>query len=271
MIFQKIQISKINPAPYNPRKDLKPGDREYEILQRSIEEFGLVDPLIWNKRTGHLVGGHQRFKIILSMGIKDVDVSVVDLDEEKEKALNIALNKISGTWDLSQLKEVLVDLDSHNFDLELTGFSEFDLKDMIDYDSDPKNREGEDEAPPLPKKPITKHGDLYVLGQHRLLCGDSTKLEDVSRLMGNKKAFLLSTDPPYGVSFQGAKYNPRAKSWDVIENDDKRGSDLENFLKSVWLLWLKFMDERFAFYCWTAAKSEFIASMAAAAAVHVQS
>lgn len=103
--IKSIPVEKINPAPYNPRKDLKPGDPEYEKLKRSIEEFGYVEPLVWNERTGHLVGGHQRFKILLHQGAKTVEVSIVDLDDKKERALNIALNKISGDWDNEKLRE----------------------------------------------------------------------------------------------------------------------------------------------------------------------
>ena len=96
MIIQKIPINKINPAPYNPRLDLQPEDPEYQKLKKSIEEFDMVTPLIWNKQTGNLVGGHQRLKILIGQEIKEIEVSVVDLPEAKEKALNIALNKISG-------------------------------------------------------------------------------------------------------------------------------------------------------------------------------
>jgi ParB-like chromosome segregation protein Spo0J len=107
MNIQKIKIERINPAAYNPRIDLKPGDPEYEKLKRSIDTFGYIEPLIWNSRTGNLVGGHQRFKILLEQGAKEVEVSVVDLDPEKEKALNLALNKIRGDWDEEKLGALL--------------------------------------------------------------------------------------------------------------------------------------------------------------------
>lgn len=98
MKIKTISIDKINPASYNPRKDLKPDDKEYKQLVKSMNEFGCIEPLVWNKRTGNLIGGHQRFKVILAQGAKEAQVSVVDLSIEKEKALNIALNKISGEW-----------------------------------------------------------------------------------------------------------------------------------------------------------------------------
>ena len=99
MKFVKKKITDLIPADYNPRKDLKPGDPDYEKLKRSMHEFGYVDPIIWNQQTGHVVGGHQRLKILQDEGIKEAECVVVNLNEDKEKALNVALNKISGDWD----------------------------------------------------------------------------------------------------------------------------------------------------------------------------
>ena len=96
MQIEKKKVDDLKAAAYNPRKDLQPGDAEYEKLKRSILEFGYVEPVIWNKRTGIVVGGHQRLKVMKDLGYTEVDCVIVDLDESKEKALNIALNKISG-------------------------------------------------------------------------------------------------------------------------------------------------------------------------------
>lgn len=131
MIIEKISVDQINPAEYNPRIDLKPGDQEYEKLKRSINEFGYVEPLVWNKQTGNLVGGHQRFKILLEKGLNEVEVSVVDIDPLKEKALNIALNKISGNWDDEKLAAVLEDLQENASNLE-TGFDPEEMNRLID-------------------------------------------------------------------------------------------------------------------------------------------
>ncbi|MHC4357031.1 MAG: ParB N-terminal domain-containing protein, partial [Planctomycetota bacterium] len=125
MIVKLISVNKVNPAPYNPRKDLKPDDKQYKQLVKSINEFGCVQLLVWNKRTQNLVGGHQRFKVLLAQGAKEVEVSVVDLPPAKEKALNIALNKISGDWDKTKLAELVdelvktpqIDIESFGFDL----------------------------------------------------------------------------------------------------------------------------------------------------------
>ena len=132
MRIKTIAIQEINPAPYNPRIDLKPGNPEYERLKRSVDEFGCVEPLVWNQRSGNLVGGHQRFKVLVARGDRETDVSVVDLPPEKEKALNIALNKISGDWDPRKLAQLLDELvHVPNFDVQLTGFDVPDVNALI--------------------------------------------------------------------------------------------------------------------------------------------
>ena len=121
MVIEKKNVSELLPAEYNPRKDLKPGDAEYEKLKRSIEQFGYVEPVIWNKTTGKVVGGHQRLKVLMDMGITEVECVVVEMSVEKEKALNIALNKISGEWDKDKLALLITDLQGADFDVSLTG------------------------------------------------------------------------------------------------------------------------------------------------------
>ena len=122
MNIEKIPAARLNPATYNPRVDLKPGDKEYEKLKRSINEFGYVEPVIWNRQTGNVVGGHQRLKVLLDLGHTEVDCVVVDLDIQREKALNIALNKIQGDWDEDKLAAIMADFDAAAFDVSLTGF-----------------------------------------------------------------------------------------------------------------------------------------------------
>ena len=182
MIIQKIAISKIKPAAYNPRKDLKPGDPEYLKLAKSMKEFDLVEPLVWNKRSGNLVGGHQRLKILKDIGQTEVEVSVVDLDDAKEKALNIALNKISGEWDLPVLKDLLQEIDTGAFDIEVTGFDSKEIEDLINKTFVPTAGNTDDDAIPENVETICKKGDLWKLGEHRLLCGDATVITDVEKL-----------------------------------------------------------------------------------------
>ena len=223
MQVSKIPIGQLKPAAYNPRKDLQPGDPEYEKLKRSIQEFGYVEPIVWNKRTGNIVGGHQRYKILLDIGMSEVDCVVVDLDETKEKALNLALNKIQGDWDHLKLKDLLQELDTGEIDLELTGFDMDEIEDLMTQFHVPEEII-EDEVPEPPKEPITKPGDLWILGRHRLLCGDATKKEDVERLMDGKKADMVFTDPPYGVEYTGGMQFKDGKveknNRQMIKNDE---------------------------------------------------
>ncbi len=121
MEIERRKVDELKAAEYNPRKDLRPGDAEYEKLKRSIQEFGYVEPVIWNKRTGTVVGGHQRLKVMKDLGYEEVDCVVVDLDEKKEKALNIALNKISGEWDNDLLANLLKDLDTDMGESQIRG------------------------------------------------------------------------------------------------------------------------------------------------------
>lgn len=147
MRVEEKQIDQLIPADYNPRQDLQPGDSEYEKLKRSIEEFGYVEPIIWNEETGRVVGGHQRLKVMKDLGFETVKVSVVNLPESREKALNIALNKIEGRWDMQKLKDLLQEIDTGEFDITLTGFSEDELENlMATINIDDFFEEREDEA-----------------------------------------------------------------------------------------------------------------------------
>lgn len=231
MDIQKIAVEKLNPAKYNPRKDLKPGDAEYEKLKKSINTFGYVEPVIWNKRTGNIIGGHQRLKILKEQGTTEIDCVVVDMDESEEKALNVALNKVSGDWDIPKLTELLDDLDKSMFDVSLTGFDAAEIEDLFSkvHDKDVQDDDFDaDKALEDIKEPISKQGDIWILGKHRLLCGDSTKLSDIEKLMDGKKANLCVTDPPYNVAYTAGKENER-----VIKNDSMDDKSFYEFLFSA--------------------------------------
>ena len=223
MLIEKKNTADLLPADYNPRKDLKPGDAEYEKLKRSIEQFGYVEPVIWNQTTGRVVGGHQRLKVLMDMGMTEVDCVVVAMDEEKEKALNIALNKISGDWDKDKLALLIADLQGADFDVSLTGFehavNDGQFKDTLkDGVKDDDFNVGAELAQPT----MTKPGDVWTLGRHRLICGDSTKAETYDLLMGGTKANLVITDPPYNVNYEG--------SAGKIKNDNMADEAFYNFL-----------------------------------------
>ncbi|WP_158260988.1 ParB N-terminal domain-containing protein [Staphylococcus hominis] len=127
--IQEMNINDITPADYNPRIALNEHDDEYKKIKNSIEEFGYVDPIIWNKRTGNIVGGHQRYTVLKDLGYEKVDVSVVDMSEQDEMALNIALNKVEGDWDKDKLKEVIADLEQDK--LMFTGFDDDEIDSLI--------------------------------------------------------------------------------------------------------------------------------------------
>lgn len=201
-----VPVTDLIPSEYNPRK----ADRkEVANLTASIREFGLVDPLIVNanrKRRNRVIGGHFRLRIATDMGYTTVPVIYVDIaDEAKERELNLRLNKNLGAWDWEKLAE---------FDIQqliAVGFDPKDLAKGLNID----NGAEEDEAPEPPPTPTTKPGDLYLLGEHRLLCGDATSPDDIAHLMDGHEADMLFTDPPYGVNYQGG-----TKDKLKIQNDD---------------------------------------------------
>ena len=221
MEIQKIPLLKIKAAKYNPRKDLKPGDAEYEKLKRSIEEFGYVEPVIWNKRTGNIVGGHQRYKILNSLGYTEIDCVVVDIDEQREKALNVALNKISGEFDIPLLTDLLKDLNEDGFDVSLTGFDAAELDELFKDKTAGNVKEDNFDADKAAAEidiPITRRGDIWLLGRHRLMCGDSTSLEDISKLMDGNKARHIFTDPPWNVDYGADAKHPSWKPRQILND-----------------------------------------------------
>lgn len=196
--IQKIKIENLKAAKYNPRKDLNPEDPEYQKIKKSIIEFGYVAPIIVNSDMT-VIGGHQRLKVLKEMNYVDIECVIVDLEKNKEKALNIALNKISGEWDYDKLEELIADLKETDIDLSLTGFDEEELEDVFNIEKNLEDKFDVKKHIEEVKEPITKLGDIWILGEHRLMCGDSTKDDDVKKLMNNKIAKCLFTSPPYNM------------------------------------------------------------------------
>jgi len=230
MNIQKIKIDKLIPATYNPRKDLKPNDPEYIKIKNSIENFGFVSPLIINKDMT-VIGGHQRLKVLKELGFTELECIVVDLDKTNEKALNIALNKIQGDWDEEKLEELLQELKLQNFDTNLTGFDFDEVDEMLKDISGSKEDDFDiDSAYEEIEEPITKPGDVWILGNHRLMCGNSTQKEDVMHLMNKQKADMLLTDPPYNVDYVG-------KTVDALKiaNDNMNDVQFYEFLKQAFI------------------------------------
>jgi ParB-like chromosome segregation protein Spo0J len=259
MNIELVDVSRIDPAPYNPRLDLKPGDADYERLARSIDEFGFVEPLVWNKRTGTLVSGHQRLKVLVARGAKQVECSVVNLPLEREKALNLALNKIRGDWDEAKLAAVLAELTRvPDFDVSLTGFDLPEVSELLDRLSPSDEDDEFDVEAELAsiEEPQTQRGELIELGPHRLLCGDAASADDVARLMGEARAQLIFTDPPYAVDYRGGRVG---KDWShKIRHDGERYWDemsteeYEVLLRGALTNAGTFSDEHAALYLWFA-------------------
>lgn len=226
MNIQTIPAERLQAAAYNPRKDLKPGDAEYEKLRRSIEEFGYVEPVIWNERTGNIVGGHQRFKVLAALGYTEIDCVVLDIDEQREKALNVALNKISGEFDIPLLTDLLRDLSEEGFDATLTGFDAAEMNELFSGPPSGKVKEDNfdaDKASAEIETPASQHGDIWRLGRHRLMCGDSTSQTDVQKLMDGARARCVFTDPPWNVDYGSDAKHPSWKSRQIL--NDKMGTE----------------------------------------------
>lgn len=130
MEIRTLKATELKAAAYNPRKDLQPEDAEYKKLRRSMEEFGYVEPIIWNERTGNVVGGHQRLKVLLEQGKEEIECVTTDLDEKDEKILNVLLNKVKGRWDIGKLADLLQELDEAGA-MEITGFENWELQSLL--------------------------------------------------------------------------------------------------------------------------------------------
>ncbi len=174
-----------------------------EALRRSLRTFECVEPIVVNKRTGRIVGGHQRVKAAEAEGIKRLPTVTVDLGEADERQLNLALNRIHGDWDPEALSGVLASLKEMGGNLELTGFTDDELEDLLGLLEEPKGLTDPDSIPEE-VAPRTQPGDLWLLdGGHRIFCGDATSANAVQTVMGEDRAVCLWTDPPYGVSYVG--------------------------------------------------------------------
>lgn len=225
MNIQKIKIEKLKRAKYNPRKELKPDDEEYKKLEKSIDEFGSVLPIVVNYDMT-VIGGHQNLTVLENKGYKEVFCNVVNLNKTQEKALNLALNKISGEWDNDKLEKLLAELRETDIDMDMTGFSFDEVDDILkDITGSKEDDFDVNQALNEIEEPISKPGDIWLLGKHRLMCGDSTQKEEVMRLMNKQEADMLLTDPPYNVDYVG-KTSEALK----IENDNMNETEFYNFL-----------------------------------------
>lgn len=221
-ILQTIPVKDLKPAAYNPRKKLKPGDKEYEKIKKSIQEFGFADPLVVNKDMT-IVGGHQRLSVAMELGYTEVPCAVVDVDKTREKALNIALNKITGSWDEQMLADLLKDLENSSLDLMVTGFEPPEMEALFNKQFPKEAHQDDFDVDAELEKPcFSRVGDIWHLGKHTVICGDSTDLETYKKLLGDTKVNLVCTDAPYFVNLESASGK--------VTNDDLNDKDAYEFL-----------------------------------------
>jgi len=209
---QQVPIDSLRPWPGNPR--IMPAE-ELRKLCRSIETYGMVEPLVVRKADHTVIGGHQRLEAARMLGFTKVPVVFVDVDEHQAKALNIALNKIHGDWDLPKLGELLEELrDLPDLDETLTGFDPNEMDQLLaelerlqrseeeeSFDAEAAMLEAQEATGPTRVQP----GEVWQLGPHRLLCGDATDPSSWERLMAGKSAHAVVTDPPYAVHYVGGR------------------------------------------------------------------
>lgn len=223
MEWKTLSVDVLRPAAYNPRKKLKAGDKEYEKIKNSILEFGYVEPIIVNYDMT-VIGGHQRLTVLKDLGYTEVQCVVVHIeDEHKVKALNIALNKITGAWNEQLLADLLVDLQSVDFNTNLTGFEAPEIEQLFSKVHNKDIKEDDfDVEEELKNPPISRKGDIWLLGRHRVICGDSTLPETYTKLMEGRRTNLVLTDPPYNVNVE--------ETAGKIQNDNMPDEDFYKFL-----------------------------------------
>ncbi|WP_347135729.1 site-specific DNA-methyltransferase [[Clostridium] symbiosum] len=228
MQWKTLSVDALRPAAYNPRKKLKAGDKEYEKIKNSILEFGYVEPIIVNYDMT-VIGGHQRLTVLKDLGYTEVQCVEVHIeDENKVKALNIALNKITGAWNEQLLADLIVDLQAANFNTDFTGFEAPEIEQLFSkvHNKDIKEDDFVVEAQ-LQKPTMSQAGDVWLLGRHRLVCGDSTLPETYTKLMDGKRANLVLTDPPYNVDVE--------ETAGKIKNDNMPDEDFYKFLFAMFV------------------------------------
>ena len=219
MRIEKRKISDLIKAEYNPRKI---SVVQLQELKDGIEEFGLVSPLVVNEnpeRKNIIVGGHQRLKIWEELGNKEVDCSIVNLELDKERKLNIKLNKNGGTFDDDLLKEF--------FDYEELIDWGFTAGELFDQDEKTEGLIDDDDIPEVKESRVVR-GDIWQLGQHRVMCGDSTSSDDVEKLMNGEKADMVFTDPPFP--------NNSEIMHDMIIDIDKAFTNARNYCDNL-MIW----------------------------------
>lgn len=241
---RKTELRRIDWLRPNPNNARVHSEQQVEFLCRLIKRFGWTNPILANAE-GLIIAGHCRRLAALAMGLKKVPVIVVtDLSEAELRAYTIADNQsaLLSTWDEDILRSEISSLKLAEFDLDMLGFTEEELDDILDEDA----RDDIDATPPPPIRAKTKPGDLVRLGDHILLCGDSTKEKDLMRLMNGQKAEMIWTDPPFNVNYDGPAASRSGKG--KIKNDSMSPAEFEKFLVDAFTCFGKFLDDGGAIY-----------------------
>ena len=251
MNIETIAVDLLIPYARNSRTH---SDEQVAQIAASIREFGFTNPVLIDGQDG-IIAGHGRVLGARKLGMSDVPcIRLAHLSEAQKRAYVIADNKLAlnAGWDEKMLALELQDLQGMDFDLSLTGFLGNEIDELLaELDATPEGETDADETPPVQAEAITKPGDVWLLGKHRIMCGDSTVAADVALLMNGQKAALMQTDPPYGIAYvANAKSKGQSVSHADIENDDLDGEKLQAFLEAQIRAALPSLNENCAFYLW---------------------
>ena len=240
------------------------GEDQVAKIAASMAEFGWTVPVLVSG-DGEVIAGHGRIMAAAQLGLTEVPVIILDhMSEAQRRAYRIADNKLTelGAWDEALLSKELQDLLGEDYDLSLIGFDDGELDRLLslspDGESGSENGTEPVVIPEPPRNPVSRAGDLWLLGDHRLLCGDSTKVEDVRRLMNGERAVLFATDPPYLVDYDGSNHPTRNKDWSqsygVTWDDSSQGAELyDGFIAAAVA---EAITEDAAWYCWHASRRQ---------------
>jgi DNA modification methylase len=231
METKKIKLSEVKPSEYNPRKI---SEKDYNNLKKSVKTFGVLRPLVINKTTGNLISGHQLVKVLIEEKVEETDAIFLNLTEEQEKALNLAMNKISGEFEEDKLIDILMQIDEKNQDLlGQTGFNTEEINYLLGLRERDKEdifaRSSEDKFD-LKNKYGIEVGDIVQLDEHYLICGDSSDPDNLRKLIGDKKMDLVVTSPPYNLDIKYGKYTDNQELKDYLYMIEKVFSNCRDFL-----------------------------------------
>jgi len=247
VLVETWPVDRPQPYPHNPRHN----DDAVDAVMASLREFGFRQPLVVDEHDV-LIAGHTRLKAARKLGLPEVPVHVArGLTPEQARAYRLADNRTAAiaTWDEDQLALELIALRDADFDVTLTGFADHELlAHLTASESGDGSVQGDpDHVPEPPSEPVTKPGDLWVLGRHRLLCGDATKPADLARLLPDRPADVLLTDPPYNVAYEGKTQDAL-----TLANDDMDPEEYRAFLTAALACAGGRLKPGGAFYVWHA-------------------